>query len=95
MLSFDNRESQVTTMKPNNMNPEWRNSTSVCAFANGERHYGHIVKIEGRWYAFDATHPDADGSGFRRLGSFVGARSAKQAVERGIIQFPMPLESVA
>ena len=79
------------TLKP----PEWRNSTTICAFADGERHYGHIVKIDGRWYAFDATHPDAEGAGFRRLGSFAGVRSAKQSVERSTLDFPMPLAGVA
>ena len=75
--------------------PEWRNSASICALADGERHYGHIVKIDGRWYAFDATHPDAESSGFRRLGSYASIRSAKQAVERGALQVPMDLVSVA
>ena len=88
---------QATTMTQGHyLNPpEWRNSASICALADGERHYGHIVKIDGRWYAFDATHPDAESSGFRRLGSYASNRSAKQAVERGALHLPMELVSVA
>jgi len=62
--------------------PEWRNSASVCALADGERHYGHIVKIDGRWHAFDATHSDDQGTGFRCLGVYINLRAAKEAVER-------------
>jgi hypothetical protein len=75
--------------------PEWRNSTSVCALADGERHYGHIVKIDGRWYAFDATHPDDQGTGFRRLGSYASTSSAKQAVEKSAWAMRLPLLGVA
>ena len=75
--------------------PEWRNSASICALADEERHYGHIVKIDGRWYAFDATHPDDEGSGFHRLGSYASTRSAKQAVERSAWELRVPLLGVA
>jgi hypothetical protein len=75
--------------------PEWRNSASVCALADGERHYGHIVKIDGRWYAFDGTHPDPDGRGFLRLGSFASVHSAKQVVERFSCAAQLPLMGAA
>jgi hypothetical protein len=59
----------------------WRDSTSVCALADGERHLGHVLKIGGRWHAFDATHFNDDMNGFRFLGSYVGLAAAKNAVE--------------
>ena len=61
--------------------PAWRNSAEICALADGERHLGHILQIGGRWYAFDATHLNNGGDGFRDLGSFASIASAKQAVE--------------
>lgn len=61
--------------------PSWRNSSEICALADGERHLGHILQIGGRWYAFDATHSNEDGDGFLNLGSFAGISSAKEAVE--------------
>jgi hypothetical protein len=75
--------------------PEWRDSASICALADGERHYGHIVKIDGRWHAFDGTHSDPDGTGFLRLGSFSSMGSAKQAVERSSCSAQLPLAGVA
>ena len=75
--------------------PEWRNSGSICALADVERHYGHIAKIDGRWYAFDATHSDDEGTGFRRLGSYASISSAKQAVERSTWDVRLPLLGVA
>jgi hypothetical protein len=62
-------------------NPAWRNSQQICALADGERHLGHILQIGGRWYAFDATHFNETGDGFRRLGSFASLASAREAVE--------------
>jgi hypothetical protein len=59
----------------------WRNSSEICALADGERHLGHILQIGGRWYAFDATHFNDDLDGFRTLGSFANIHAAKQAVE--------------
>jgi hypothetical protein len=61
--------------------PAWRNSPEICALADGERHLGHIVRIGGRWYAFDATHFNESSDGFRGLGSFACISSAKEAVE--------------
>ena len=64
-------------MKP----PIWRDADTVCALADEERHFGHILLIEGKWHAFDATHLDEESHGFQRLGSFLSAEMAKQAVE--------------
>jgi hypothetical protein len=62
-------------------NPAWRNSQQICALADGERHLGHILQVGGRWYAFDATHFNETEDGFRGLGSFASAESAREAVE--------------
>lgn len=62
--------------------PEWRNSNSICALADGDRHFGHILKIGGRWHAFDATRFNDDLNGFRVLGSFASMNAAKEAVEQ-------------
>jgi len=61
---------------------EWRNSNSVCALADGERHLGHIVKIGSSWHAFDATHFDEERNGFRSLGTYASLMAAKGAVEQ-------------
>jgi hypothetical protein len=62
--------------------PAWRNSTSICALADGERHLGHVLKIGGRWHAFDATHFNDESNGFRLLGSFASLSAAKEAVNQ-------------
>jgi len=59
----------------------WRDSTDICALADGERHLGHILLIGGRWYAFDATHHNEAMDGFRDLGSFASQGPAREAVE--------------
>jgi len=61
--------------------PLWRDSRYVCALADDERHFGHILKT-GDWIAFDATHPGENGAGIRQLGAFSSMESAKEAVER-------------
>lgn len=70
-------------MRPMNLvPPAWRNSDSVSALADGERHLGHVLRIGGRWHAFDATHSNERATGFRSLGSFVSRTAAKDAVEQ-------------
>lgn len=58
----------------------WQNSNSICALTDGERHLGHILKIGGRWHAFDATRLNWESTGFRSLGSFASIYAAKEAV---------------
>ena len=60
----------------------WRNSDTVCALADEERHLGHILRIGGRWHAFDATHFNDGENGFRFLGTYASIHSAKDAVEQ-------------
>ena len=62
--------------------PAWRDSTLICALADGERHLGHVLKIGGRWHAFDATHFNDESNGFRLLGSFASLSAAKEAVNQ-------------
>jgi hypothetical protein len=61
--------------------PVWRDSDSVCGLSDQERHLGHILKIDGRWHAFDGTHFNGESNGFRSLGSFASLTTAKEAVE--------------
>jgi hypothetical protein len=60
---------------------EWRNSAEICALADGERHLGHIVAIGNNWHAYDATHSNDEGNGFRPLGKFASITAAKAAVD--------------
>lgn len=76
----DTEMNKSSSFKP--ARPEWRNSNSICALADWERHLGHILKIGGRWHAFDATRFNDDLNGFRVLGSFAGMNAAKEAVEQ-------------
>jgi hypothetical protein len=81
--------------KPDPATLNWRHSTHICALSDGERHVGHIVKIGGRWHAFDAMHSNDRGDGFRSLGSFASETSAKSAVEQCYRLLPMSFAGVA
>jgi hypothetical protein len=67
----------------------WRNSGHICALSDGERHVGHILRIGGRWHAFDAMHSNEAGDGFRSLGTFATVGSAKEAVEQSYRLWPV------
>jgi hypothetical protein len=60
----------------------------VCAFADSERHLGHILKVASEWLACDATHLDKSGTGFRVIGLFPDIDSAKIAVEEALMRTP-------
>ncbi len=75
--------------------PEWRNSGNVCALSDGERHIGHIVKIAGRWHAFDAMHCNDTGDGFRVVGTFATADAAREAVEQSYYPEPVMFAGAA
>ncbi len=49
-----------------------------------ERHLGHIVSAGDCWLAFDTTHFNEAGTGFRLLGSWTDIALAKCAVELAI-----------
>jgi len=74
---------------------EWRISDHICALSDGERHVGHIVKIGGRWHAFDAMHSNEKGDGFRSLGTFAAAGPAREAVEQGYRSKPISFAGAA
>jgi len=63
----------------------WRNSEHIGAFADSERHLGHVIKTE-KWHAYDATHPNQASNGFKYLGPFVDLTAAMQAVESSVRQ---------
>ena len=60
----------------------WRTSNHTCALTDGERHIGHVVKLGSLWHAFDATHPNDSGDGFRPIGIFAVPDDGQRAVER-------------
>ena len=90
---------EQSNMKPNGKpdvaNLTWRHSDHICALSDGERHVGHIVKIGGRWHAFDAMHSNRTGDGFRSLGSFASESSAKSVVEQCYRALPVSFAGVA
>jgi hypothetical protein len=65
------------------LNPlgRWRMGRGLCAFADSERHLGHILKAEWQWVAYDGTRLSEGGIGFRIIGTFPDMDSAKVAVE--------------
>ena len=75
--------------------PVWRNSDHVCALSDSERHIGHAVKIGGRWHAFDATHANVTGDGFRQLGVFATAELAQREVEFSHRMLPLSFAGAA
>jgi hypothetical protein len=60
----------------------WRGSGSVWSLADDERHLGHIVRAGDSWLAFDATHVNESGTGFRLLGCCRDIAQARSAVEQ-------------
>jgi hypothetical protein len=64
----------------------WRDSSSVCALADGQRHLGHIVRAGNCWLAFDATRSNSMGTGFRLIGSWMNIAVAKRALEQVLIR---------
>ena len=73
----------------------WRYSPHICALSDGERHVGHIVKIGGRWHAFDAMHSNDNGDGFRTLGTYASEGPARDVVEQCYRLLPRLLAGVA
>lgn len=73
----------------------WQNSDHICALSDGERHIGHVVKIGGRWHAFDATHSNETGDGFRSLGTFAVVETARHAVEQSYRMLPLSFAGAA
>ena len=61
--------------------PQWYVSGQACALCDQERHLAHIVRANDKWFAYDATHADSQGSGFLLLGSFVRRTTAMEAAQ--------------
>jgi hypothetical protein len=59
----------------------WRISDEICILCDDERQLAHVIKIGDTWFAFDATRPNDDGTGFSHLGSFARKEAALQAIE--------------
>lgn len=64
----------------------WRDSSTICSLADAERHLGHIIRAGSYWLAFDATHFNDTGTGFRLLGCCPDIAAAKQAVEQLVLK---------
>ena len=64
--------------------PIWRESVDTCAFADDERHLGHVIRAGKIWIAYDAVHANPTSNGFRVIGTFASVRAAKEAVERSV-----------
>jgi hypothetical protein len=60
----------------------WWNSQKVCVLSDAERHLGHAIQFHGRWYAFDATHRNTEGTDFAFLGAFGSSDAARRNVEQ-------------
>jgi len=71
--------------------PQWFVSDQVCALSDPERHLAHIVRIGEQWFAFDATRPNREGTGFAFLGSFVRRMTAMEAAESATLQLAGPI----
>jgi hypothetical protein len=63
----------------------WRDSESVCALADTDRHLGHLILRE-HWYAYDGTQWDNASQDFKCLGTFVDLAAAKQIVELAVLR---------
>lgn len=75
--------------------PAWRDSQAICALADGERHLGHAIEIDGRWHAFDATHFNDESNGFRPVGTFASISAAKETLESSLCPAPVSLAGAA
>jgi hypothetical protein len=75
--------------------PVWRNSKTMCALADDERHLGHAMRIGRFWHAFDATRFNDELNGFRVIGTFASIAAAQKAVEQSLYRAPIALVGVA
>jgi hypothetical protein len=60
----------------------WWNSQEVCVLSDAERHLGHAIQFHGRWYAFDATRRNTEGTDFAFVGAFGTSDAARRNVEQ-------------
>ena len=65
----------------------WRSVPAGFALEDSDRHLGHVINAGARhWLAFDATHLNESGRGFRFVGIFGSDVLAREAVERSIVR---------
>jgi hypothetical protein len=64
--------------------PNWSDGENSSAFADAERHLGHVLREANGWAAWDATHPAESGDGFRFVGLYESLQDAKFAVESSV-----------
>jgi len=74
---------------------DWRTTGDVWALADCERHLGHVIRFESQWLAYDGTRLSENGVGFRIIGVFPDADSAKIAVELASIHMPAATRMIA
>jgi hypothetical protein len=70
----------------------WHISEHLCALRDNERHLGHLTKTGNHWEAYDSTHLNPEGNGFRFLGTFTSIDIAKTAVEEATSVTSKPAE---
>ncbi len=63
----------------------WWNSQKVCVLSDAERHLGHTIQFHGRWYAFDATRRNTEGTDFAFVGAFGSSDAAQRNVEQAAL----------
>ena len=78
-----------TTTETAGLVREWTDSRHVCALADQDRHWGHVV-LTDCWHAYDAVHPNELGTGFTYLGAFVHRNEARNAVEESVARVSLP-----
>lgn len=77
--------SEPARPSPPRAKPEWDNNPNACCLHDGERALAIVRYSEGKWFGYDARHPnDAAGDGMRRLGSFMSLSAAKEAIEHEV-----------
>jgi hypothetical protein len=90
---WSERSEQIAS-KMADKSAEWQSSDDICAFADNERHLGHVVRTD-KWQAYDATKLNPDQTGFRYLGAFASVVAAREAVETSVISTPVELVRTA
>jgi hypothetical protein len=68
----------------------WWNSPEVCVLADGERHLGHAIQFHRKWYAFDATRRNVEGTDFAFVGAFGNSDAARRNVEQTTLKEQEP-----
>lgn len=76
---------------PNCTLPKWYVCENVCALSDPERHLAHVVRLQTRWFVFDATHLNIERLGCRYIGSFVRRQTAMEVAETEVLGYRAPV----